>query len=176
MDHQHPLEKVTRHPHLFTGYIRLPKHLCHSRMLRVFMRQTWNEFLYTGSYVMTTYHGDIQCAPGWACVDCTILHANGEAPTDMSPDDYAEWEAGVTASTHGYNFTLGLVSDEHADTCTPDDREAGCDVSTIRSARSFCVMCSRRIAGEAHAMTPWRIQPQLQYIEADDYYRGVLTA
>lgn len=108
---------------------------------------------------MTPFCEDTQCAPGWACVDCTILHANGEAPTDMSPDDYAEWEVGVTASAHGYNFTLGMMSDEHADTCTPDDREAGCDCEHDTFRRFDCVMCSRRIAGEAHAITPWSIQP-----------------
>jgi|HubBroStandDraft_3_1064219.scaffolds.fasta_scaffold731467_2 hypothetical protein len=48
MDHQHPLEKIVRHPHLFTGYISKAKHLRQHRMLRVFMYQTWDEFEYPG--------------------------------------------------------------------------------------------------------------------------------
>jgi hypothetical protein len=46
MDHQHPLEKITAHPRLFLGYVSRGKYLAHARMLRVFSRETWDEFLY----------------------------------------------------------------------------------------------------------------------------------
>lgn len=46
MDHPHPLEKVTRHPQLFLSYVVKAKYLAHARMLRVFSRETWNEFRY----------------------------------------------------------------------------------------------------------------------------------
>lgn len=46
MDHQHPLEKVTRHPLLFTGYTSKAKYLAHARMMHIFGRQTWDEFPY----------------------------------------------------------------------------------------------------------------------------------
>ena len=99
---------------------------------------------------------DQACMPNRACTDCTILHANGEEPTDMSADDYAAWSAGIAASSHGYTFTLGMLTEEHDDACTPADREAGCDCERDPFRRFTCVMCSRDIAGEAHAMTPWR--------------------
>lgn len=48
MDHQHPFEKVTRRPLLFTGYAVREKYLAHARIMRLFGRRTWDEFLYDG--------------------------------------------------------------------------------------------------------------------------------
>ena len=50
MDHPHPLTKICAHPRLFTSYTNKQKHLAHARMMRVFMRQTWDEFLYTDRF------------------------------------------------------------------------------------------------------------------------------
>jgi hypothetical protein len=49
---------------------------------------------------------------GWACQDCTILIANGDAPADLGPATLAEYLERVEKRTAG---TIVVMGDEHDD-------------------------------------------------------------
>lgn len=84
----------------------------------------------------------------WVCVDCMLIHANGECgerdPGEpeplclIGPDD---------------DLSMGLFAEHHADGCTDSDREAGCNCETHTFSWSRCDGCGSTLGGERHAMT-----------------------
>lgn len=99
---------------------------------------------------------------GWACVDCLILLANGENPTDITEDELSAWHADITAKNAGYNVTLGMIREDHA--CTEDfggmtAGEAGgeCECETRSFSSSECDHCGSSLAGERHAIAFFKI-------------------
>lgn len=99
---------------------------------------------------------------GWACVDCLILLANGENPTDKTQDEVAEWHAEIARRNDGYNITLGLAASEHACTADFGGRTAGevgadCDCETNTFSWSACDVCGSNLGGVRHAVSFWKI-------------------
>ena len=84
----------------------------------------------------------------WACTDCTLTHANGECDPDPDRKPWSLW-------TDGEVITMGLLTEEHADTCTPADREEGCDCERREFDTSPCGGCGSRLAGTRDAFTAW---------------------
>ncbi len=87
----------------------------------------------------------------WACTDCTHAHANGEYDPDR-PDSEPEPLSLIKTDE---TVTLGLFSEEHADTCTPEDRAEGCDCEHDTFSTSACGACGSTLHGERYAMTVW---------------------
>lgn len=81
----------------------------------------------------------------WLCNNCTIVLANGDA-SGVGEDDPEP----LNKITSG-DLTLGLLDEDHADTCTPEDRESGCDCGHRTFDWSTCDGCGDLHAGERHA-------------------------
>jgi hypothetical protein len=84
----------------------------------------------------------------WVCVDCMMLHANGEMPVDPregEPEPLSE-------ITEGFEVTAGMLREQHADGC---DGDGDCDCETIPFSSAQCEGCGSYLAGERHAMTLW---------------------
>lgn len=96
----------------------------------------------------------------WVCQCCTLDHANGECcpDNDHGGDGIPPW-ADTDFTRH--SVTMGLSSDEHADTCDvritgewPADYE--CDCERTEYSSSSCDGCGSYLAGERHAFGLWR--------------------
>ena len=96
---------------------------------------------------------------GWACVDCLIWLANGESPAGLSREDTDAYIARICQRNAGYNMTLGLLSDGHADECPRKlgDRDAECDCETQSFSWSECDVCGSNLGGERHAVSFWAV-------------------
>jgi len=95
---------------------------------------------------MSENHGTI-----WVCIDCTMHHANGECIS--CHDDHGHDKEPLSAIEAPYSATAGMLREEHAEGCEPDD-ECDCEVNTF--SRSQCEGCGSRLHGERHAMTLWK--------------------
>lgn len=92
----------------------------------------------------------------WVCVCCTLIHANGECcdSDDHGGDNRQPWSE--VSFTDGYSVTMGMLAKEHAEGCTEDDREAGCDCEHRDFSWSRCDGCGSSLGGERYAFTLWR--------------------
>lgn len=101
---------------------------------------------------------DTYTCNGWACVDCLMWLANGEAPVDMSQEDVTAWRAKVDARNAGYDITLGMLSEDHDDACPrkhgDTDVECDCEIDTF--SWSACDVCGSNLGGERHAVSFWK--------------------
>jgi hypothetical protein len=90
------------------------------------------------------------------CVCCMLVHANGECCADDSHggDSREPWSEVNFAD--GYSVTMGLLAEEHGDTCTETDREEGCDCEGPWFSWSRCNGCGSRLGGNRYAFTLWR--------------------
>jgi hypothetical protein len=95
----------------------------------------------------------------WACVDCMILEANGEMPTDREPTEPNP----LSLVGEGFHVSLGMLMEEHqcGRTDWHDGEECYCEVRTFST--SSCDTCGSYLAGERHAMTLWRDTESLTY-------------
>lgn len=89
----------------------------------------------------------------WVCIDCMLMHANGE--TSESPDREPWSAVGDDVET-----TMGLLSEEHNEEC--DVRKTGswpanyeCDCERREFSWSSCDGCGSSLGGERHAFTIW---------------------
>lgn len=57
--------------------------------------------------------GDEYLCNGWCCVDCLMLLANGETPTEMDEAETAGYLARVARHTEGCNTVLGMPREDH---------------------------------------------------------------
>ena len=88
----------------------------------------------------------------WACIDCTHAHANGE----YNPDRPDSEPTPLNLIERGETVTLGLLGEDHADTCTPEDRAEGCDCDHDTFSTTACGACGSTLHGERYAMTIWQ--------------------
>lgn len=51
---------------------------------------------------------------GWACVDCYVLLANGDGPTDKTEAELESYDQAIALNTAGFNITMGMLAEEHA--------------------------------------------------------------
>lgn len=84
------------------------------------------------------------------CIDCMLLHANGEYGPDR-PDTEPE---PLSKIDPGYSVTMGVT--EHADTCTEADREIGCNCEDLGFRTSSCDGCGSYLHGDRYALTLWK--------------------
>lgn len=96
---------------------------------------------------------DLYVCSGMACTDCTMLIANGESPVEMSHADSEAWLMSVSERNDGYHMVLGMPSEEHNETCTVGDRNAGCDCEHIDFTWSACDVCGQNNGGERYAVS-----------------------
>ena len=87
----------------------------------------------------------------WVCIDCMLVHANGECTDTPDRAPWALWE------NDSSDITMGLLWSEHE--CeTPEEtfRNGGeCDCETDPFSMSDCDGCGSTLAGERHAFTAW---------------------
>jgi len=90
----------------------------------------------------------------WVCLDCMLVHANGECGENPDRPPLGEIPFGCT-------LTMGLLAEEHAETCQvritgswPENYECDCETNTFST--SSCDGCGSVLAGERHAMALWR--------------------
>jgi hypothetical protein len=89
-----------------------------------------------------------------ACVGCLHLTANGEYGDGSEEDQliivgYEAW--------HDQNPELHLVcGGEHRDTCTPADRDEGCDCDDLGFSWRYCDICSVPLGGDRYRLTAFR--------------------
>ena len=81
----------------------------------------------------------------WVCTCCFVLHCNGDVCECCNPDDLLKYFA-------GFEPTAGMLREEHAEGCNPEDE---CDCETINFSWSRCDGCGGNLGGERHAMTGW---------------------
>jgi hypothetical protein len=104
---------------------------------------------------------------GWACTDCLMLIANGEAPADRTDEELAEWEAGIAEHTAGYHVALGLGREEHA--CAANYTVTARD-GTAGDYRAESKSHARYLFGFEHGFTghgPYRAVAHELQTEAD---------
>ena len=73
------------------------------------------------------------------CTDCLHLHANGELPADADPTEPEPLSLIARDMLAGDSLAMGV--DEHADTCTDEDRQAGCNCADFGKRTSSCDGC-----------------------------------
>jgi hypothetical protein len=94
---------------------------------------------------------------GWCCVDCLMLLANGETPTEMSETETAEYLARVAQHTGERDVTLGRMLGEDGCECEDwdcDTHHEGCEQNTFSS--SPCDVCGSHLGGSRDAVTFWK--------------------
>lgn len=99
---------------------------------------------------------------GWACSDCLMLMANGEAPDHMDAVETTLFLESFERHTEAYDVSLGLVAEEHDAECRNVDHEAGewlggndCECETQTFSWKFCDTCGSTLGGFRHAVTFW---------------------
>lgn len=98
-------------------------------------------------------------SPLWVCVDCYVLHVNGEVSDDVSDPD------SLLSKIGDMEVTAGILAEEHADDCAmrnypdvPDNHECDCETRTF--SWSACEGCGSPLGGERHALTGWIKNPE----------------
>lgn len=95
-------------------------------------------------------HGTGNYAILWVCIDCMLMHANGETSNALEEPEREPW--GLL--NDGEHPSMGLYSEDHSDACTPADREGdGCSCETDTFSTSRCDGCGSTLHGERHAFT-----------------------
>jgi hypothetical protein len=113
-------------------------------------------------------------SPGWACIDCLILLANGDGPQYMTDDDLSDYERHVADTRDRYRVHLGHASEDHEGYHCPrkggwnewddelddyvevaPDPDGECDCEVIPFDTRGCDVCGSPLAGEKHAVTFW---------------------
>lgn len=79
----------------------------------------------------------------WVCVDCMMVHANGE--TEGEPDR-VPWAIYDDAR----NLTMGLMREEHE---CESDGDGECDCETLEFSWSACEGCGSALGGSRYAFT-----------------------
>lgn len=92
----------------------------------------------------------------WVCVDCMLVHANGECDPER-PEDLP---APLSRIGEGFSITMGLLAEEHDEECpvciTRDHNAVECDCEREIFATYPCRGCGDSHHGERHAMALWR--------------------
>jgi hypothetical protein len=105
--------------------------------------------------------GDEYTCGGWACTDCLILLANGDAPAELDEAELAAWLAEIDTRNAGYQITLGLLREDHA--CTDEagqteaDRGGECECEVQSFSWSACDVCGSNLGGERHAVSFFKV-------------------
>lgn len=84
----------------------------------------------------------------WACVDCYVLHVNG----DIDPGLGTDAAALLLSKCAGAEITAGML--DHDDNCTLDT-DGECECETRDFSWSHCAGCGSTLGGSRHALTLW---------------------
>lgn len=94
----------------------------------------------------------------WVCVDCIVLEANGEMPTDPTPGE-PEPLSDIPADC---DLTVGMMASEHDEDCPVREQlesNSAVDTECECEHRSFswsqCDGCGSSLGGERFALTMW---------------------
>jgi hypothetical protein len=100
--------------------------------------------------------GTGEYASGWACLDCTMLLANGETPPELGQDETAEYLERVDRHTVGTDVALGQLLGEddcECETWDCDDHREGCERQDF--SWSSCDVCGSTLGGSRDAVKFW---------------------
>lgn len=92
-------------------------------------------------------------APGWCCVDCLMLEANGETNPDWDEEQTESYLARVEEAGH---WTLGRLLGQNGCECEDwdtDQHREGCERKEF--SWSWCDVCGSKLGGERAAVTFW---------------------
>jgi len=92
----------------------------------------------------------------WVCVDCYVLHVNGDVPTWKTDDELAFWVADIDRySGRGRWFPGRLHGVDHCgeDHDGGEDDDAMGECETVTFGKGWCECCRSTLAGSRHAMT-----------------------
>jgi hypothetical protein len=102
-------------------------------------------------------------ANGWCCVDCLMLLANGETPSELDETETAEFLARVDVRAAG-TVTLGRMFGEDGCEHTSEDWVFGdswvqadhaSECEQIGFSWSACDVCGSTLGGSRDAVTFW---------------------
>jgi len=87
----------------------------------------------------------------WVCVDCAVMHANGETG-ELDPTQPEPW-ALYGANSESYDITYGITLDEHE--CTLEEAPECDECGHLTFSKSQCEGCGSTLAGAREAFTVW---------------------
>lgn len=103
------------------------------------------------------FNRDALAREGWACDDCTVMIANGDA-SGVSDDDRERWEAGYAATFADPNIesisvgtSMRAVDCSHVSDSDLEEHSAQCD--TEEFSRRDCDVCGSTLDGRRHGVT-----------------------
>jgi len=82
----------------------------------------------------------------WVCVDCMLIHANGECDPGRDPSEPEPWAA---VDQSRFDVAMGGT---HREGCDRTD-DTDCDCETDTSSTSRCEGCGSFLHGERHLFT-----------------------
>ena len=82
----------------------------------------------------------------WVCVDCMLIHANGECDTDRPESEPEPWS---TVDQSRFDVAMG---GEHREVCDAGDSD-DCDCATNTFSTAQCEGCGSYLHGERHLFT-----------------------
>jgi hypothetical protein len=104
----------------------------------------------------TTEHS----SEAWVCVDCYMLHVNGDGPAWMADDELAVWLADIERYSGEGRWFPGRA--HGVDHCGHghdggEDYDGISECETVTFGKGWCECCRSTLAGSRHAMTyVWR--------------------
>jgi hypothetical protein len=93
--------------------------------------------------------------PVWACIDCYMLHCNGETDPNMTETETEEFLERYARGTEGTEVTAGMLAEFHD--CTDDDGNLAdeCECERMTFSWSPCGICGSNLGGSRDAVTLW---------------------
>jgi hypothetical protein len=86
----------------------------------------------------------------WVCVDCMLIHANGEIDNTPDKEPWCLWD--YTSN----EITMGMDYDEHeCETDWDDSMHDECDCEHISFSWRQCEGCGSHLGGDRFAFTYW---------------------
>lgn len=96
-------------------------------------------------------------APGWCCVDCLFLEANGETPPEMTEEETSAWLDKVAeAGRWSLGRMFGQEGCEHTSESWDVDPEPHAEqCEQIDFSSRPCDVCGSTLGGAREAVTFW---------------------
>jgi hypothetical protein len=92
---------------------------------------------------------------GWACMDCTVLLANGETADDWTEDETAAFLARYESTVGERDVSLGGPHDDDCPNMIDGewDGSTDCSCETMEFSWTRCATCGSGLGGARYAVT-----------------------